>query len=164
MGIAEEFLCRAVLIRPPKFCVMDRDIIYPQASDQSARVVIAFEPGASDPVPAQPPRLLDQLRARLRVLHYSIRTEQVYVDWARRFILFHGKRHPRDMGALEISAFLTDLTHDGNRLPRECGMHPRGRPRQPTTFELQDNGRGFPPNYLHESWRDYLYWDSELES
>lgn len=88
---------------------MDRDIIYPQASDQSARVVIAFEPGASDPVPAQPPRLLDQLRARLRVLHYSIRTEQVYVDWARRFILFHGKRHPRDMGALEISAFLTDL-------------------------------------------------------
>jgi 5-methylcytosine-specific restriction endonuclease McrA len=52
----------------------------------------------------------------------------------------------------------------GNRLPRECGMHPMERPRQPTTFELQENGRHFPPNYLHESWRDYLYWDSELES
>ncbi len=56
-----------------------------------------------------PPRLLDQLRARLRTLHYSIRTEQVYVDWARRFILHHGKRHPRDMGAAEVEAFLTHL-------------------------------------------------------
>jgi hypothetical protein len=37
-------------------------------------------------------------------------------------------------------------------------------PRQPTTWELQDNGRGFPPNYLHVDWRDYLYWDSELDS
>ena len=52
----------------------------------------------------------------------------------------------------------------GSRLPRECQMFPRVSPRQPTTWELQDNGRAFPPNYLHESWRDYLYWDSELES
>ncbi len=52
----------------------------------------------------------------------------------------------------------------GNRLPRECHMHPRTAPRQPTSWELQENGRGFPPNYLHESWRDYLYWDAELES
>ena len=51
----------------------------------------------------------------------------------------------------------------GNKLPRECNMVPRQSPRQPTTWELQDNGRAFPPNYLHESWRDYLYWDSELE-
>ena len=43
-------------------------------------------------------------------------------------------------------------------------MAPRAHPRQPTTWELQDMGRGFPPNYLHESWRDFLYWDSELES
>ena len=52
----------------------------------------------------------------------------------------------------------------GSRLPRECGITPRLMPRQPTTWELQDKGRAFPPNYLHESWRDYLYWDSELES
>jgi 5-methylcytosine-specific restriction endonuclease McrA len=52
----------------------------------------------------------------------------------------------------------------GSRLPRECQMHPLHAPRQPTTWELQDNGRAFPPNYLHESWRDYLYWDSELEN
>ncbi len=52
----------------------------------------------------------------------------------------------------------------GSKLPRESAMYPRTHPRQPTTWELQDNGRAFPPNYLHQSWRDYLYWDSELES
>jgi len=52
----------------------------------------------------------------------------------------------------------------GSKLPRECHMHPRLKPAQPSTWELQENGRAFPPNYLHESWRDYLYWDSELES
>ncbi|MGH7211460.1 MAG: HNH endonuclease [Acetobacteraceae bacterium] len=52
----------------------------------------------------------------------------------------------------------------GSRLPRECRMHPRAAPRRPTTRELQERGRAFPPNYLHQSWRDYLYWDSELES
>jgi 5-methylcytosine-specific restriction endonuclease McrA len=49
-------------------------------------------------------------------------------------------------------------------LPRECRMFPRHAPRQPSSWELQENGRSFPPNYLHESWRDYLYWDIELES
>ena len=52
----------------------------------------------------------------------------------------------------------------GSSLPGECRMAPRSWPRQPTSWELQDHGRSFPPNYLHESWRDYLYWDSELES
>ena len=51
-----------------------------------------------------------------------------------------------------------------NKLPRECHMQPRQVPRQPTSWELQENGRSFPPNHLHESWRDYLYWDSELEN
>ena len=51
----------------------------------------------------------------------------------------------------------------GSKTPRECQMFPREVPRQPTSWELQDKGRAFPPNYLHESWRDYLYWDSELE-
>lgn len=55
------------------------------------------------------PRLLDQVRRHLRVKHYSIRTEQAYVDWIRRFILFHSKRHPREMGENEIGAFLTHL-------------------------------------------------------
>lgn len=56
-----------------------------------------------------PPRLLDQLRDALRTRHYSLRTEQSYVAWARRFILFHGKRHPKDMGADEVVTFLSWL-------------------------------------------------------
>ncbi|TAM09174.1 MAG: integron integrase [Nevskiaceae bacterium] len=55
------------------------------------------------------PRLLDQLRAAVRARHYSLRTEQAYHDWVKRFILFHGKRHPREMGAPEVTAFLTHL-------------------------------------------------------
>ena len=58
------------------------------------------------------PRLLDQVRNQLRMLHYSYRTEQQYLFWVRRFILFHGKRHPTDMAAAEIEAFLTYLAVD----------------------------------------------------
>lgn len=50
-----------------------------------------------------------------------------------------------------------------DRLPHECGMHPVNRPFAPSSLQLQRNGRAFPPNYLHKSWRDYLYWDVELE-
>ena len=55
------------------------------------------------------PRLLDRLRAALRARHYSLRTEEAYVAWVRRYVLFHGKRHPDEMGEAEINAFLTDL-------------------------------------------------------
>ncbi|OGT21863.1 MAG: integrase [Gammaproteobacteria bacterium RBG_16_57_12] len=55
------------------------------------------------------PRLLDRMRAEIRVRHYSIRTEETYVDWARRFILFHNKRHPKEMGAEEVRDFLSHL-------------------------------------------------------
>lgn len=57
----------------------------------------------------RPPRLLDQVRDKLRVKHYSIRTEQAYSDWIKRYIFFHDKRHPQDMGAQDIEAFLTHL-------------------------------------------------------
>ena len=50
-----------------------------------------------------------------------------------------------------------------NKLPEKCGMQPLSKPVAPNIWQLQENGRGFPPNYLHESWRDYLYWDSELQ-
>ncbi len=61
----------------------------------------------------QPLKLLDRLRAACRVRHYSIRTEDAYHDWCKRFILFHGKRHPLEMGTAEINAFLTDLAVNG---------------------------------------------------
>jgi len=58
-------------------------------------------------------RLLDQVRGKIRLKHYSIRTEQAYVDWIRRFILHFGKRHPRELGAAEVEAFLTHLAVAG---------------------------------------------------
>jgi site-specific recombinase XerD len=58
---------------------------------------------------ASSPKLLDRVRWHLRVKHYSIRTEQAYVDWIRRYILFHRKRHPGEMGEREITEFLTHL-------------------------------------------------------
>jgi site-specific recombinase XerD len=69
-------------------------------------------PDGSQNTPSEP-RLLDQLRDRIRLKHYSIRTETQYVHWARRYILFHHKRHPRDMGAAEVEAFLTHLAVEG---------------------------------------------------
>lgn len=54
-------------------------------------------------------KLLDQVRDAIRLKHYSYRTEQSYVAWIRRYILFHNKRHPKDMGSLEVEAFLTHL-------------------------------------------------------
>jgi integron integrase len=59
--------------------------------------------------PAQPPRLLDRVRAAVRLRHYSRRTEQAYVGWIRRYIHFHGVRHPDEMGSVEVVEFLTDL-------------------------------------------------------
>jgi site-specific recombinase XerD len=59
------------------------------------------------------PKLLDQVRDVIRRKHYSIRTEQSYVEWIRRFILFHHKRHPREMREGEVNAFLTHLARDG---------------------------------------------------
>jgi integrase len=63
-------------------------------------------------VAAARPRLLDSLREAIRRRHYSYRTEETYVHWARRFILFSGRRHPRDMGAAEVTAFLNHLAQD----------------------------------------------------
>ena len=58
-------------------------------------------------------KLLDQVREAIRLKHYSLRTEQTYLDWIKRFIRFHELRHPRDMGEAEVSAFLTHLARDG---------------------------------------------------
>jgi Phage integrase, N-terminal SAM-like domain len=63
---------------------------------------------------AKRPKLLDQVREVIRTLHYSIRTEEAYLLWIRKFILFHGKRHPRDMGAAEVAAFLSHLATEQN--------------------------------------------------
>ena len=58
------------------------------------------------------PEILDQLRIKIRRYNYSIRTEKSYVDWNRRFILYHNKKHPLDMGAPEVEQFLSHLAVD----------------------------------------------------
>src|SRR5438128_439210 len=57
----------------------------------------------------QRPKLLERVRAEIRARHYSRRTEEAYVHWIRRYIVFHGMRHPANLGGAEVSAFLTSL-------------------------------------------------------
>ena len=68
---------------------------------------------ASSKTNPEAPRLLNQVRDKIRLKHYSIRTEQAYTDWIRRFILYHQKRHPEEMGAVEVEQFLTHLAVAG---------------------------------------------------
>ncbi len=62
-----------------------------------------------------------------------------------------------------VAACQSCNTKKGSYLPNECKMHPRHTPKQPTAYQLKLNGKAFPPNFLHEDWSDYLYWDSELQ-
>jgi site-specific recombinase XerD len=76
-----------------------------------ATILAVREPG---PPPPRQPRLLDRVREALRARHGSRRTEKSYVAWIRRYILFHGKRHPAEMGAAEVTHFLSALAVRGN--------------------------------------------------
>src|SRR5262249_42869488 len=67
---------------------------------------------AGPPEPPKP-RLLDRVRQAIRTRHYSRRTEKAYVHWIKRYIFFHGKRHPTEMGAPEVAPFLTSLAVQG---------------------------------------------------
>ena len=66
------------------------------------------------PRASRPASAPHQVRARIRAKHYSLRTEEAYVDWIRRFILFHNKRHPAEMGASQVEVFLSHLAVAGN--------------------------------------------------
>jgi len=75
---------------------------------------------ASDPQigePARAPRLLDVVRDCIRRKHYSLRTEQTYVQWIKRFIYFHGRRHPRELAEASVAAFLNQLSRKRARFP-----------------------------------------------
>src|SRR5205809_1864253 len=67
----------------------------------------------SGPAEASKPKLLDQIRQLMRLRHYSLRTEEAYVGWIRRYILFHGKRHPRELEERHVSEFLSALAVEG---------------------------------------------------
>lgn len=84
-----------------------------QAPSFSGRVEQPWGVREGGPPAPHRPRLLDAVREALRVRHYSRRTEHAYVGWIRRYILFHGKRHPAQMGAAEVSRFLSSLAVEG---------------------------------------------------
>lgn len=75
---------------------------------------MSYPPESAATSPSSQPKLLDQVRDRIRRKGYSIRTEKSYAHWIKRFILFHDKRHPKDMGAAEVEAFLTSLAVDAD--------------------------------------------------
>jgi len=107
-------------------------------------------------LPEQPKKFLNQVRDALRIGHCSDRTEQSYVDWIKRYILFHQKRHPKDMGGLEIQAFLAFLKstaikpHPARHNQKSCSHFV---PEQCITIELFYltaicKYRQFPPGVL----------------
>jgi len=82
---------------------------YRNISHSEGPAVSPYTAAVEHPAAPSPPRLLDRVRDKLRKLHYSHRTEEAYVGWIKRFIWFHNKRHPKDMGAAEVEAFLSNL-------------------------------------------------------
>jgi integron integrase len=90
---------------------MEAVSVPPTHSAAPTTALVARE--SSSPTP-RPPRLLDRVREAVRTRHYSRRTEKAYVAWIRRYILFHGKRHPSDMGAAELTQYLSSLAVQGN--------------------------------------------------
>lgn len=95
------------------------------------------------------PKLLDQVRECIRVKHYSIRTENTYVDWIKRFILFHHKRQPKEIGSSEVEAFLTYLDVERN-VPASIQEQATRRPYTPELsahcpfYPLQHHQNRFP--------------------
>ena len=107
-GHVADFMRHVVTTMPDPLPALDRAR---RALDFLYHTVLGRDLG-DVPLP-RPPLLLDQMRQVLRVRHYSPRTERSYVDWAERFIRFHGRRHSRDLGATEVERFLTHLAVEG---------------------------------------------------
>src|SRR5262245_66506854 len=82
------------------------------------------------PGPRPKQKLLDRAQEIIRLKHYSIRTERAYLSWMRRYILFHHKRHPQEMGPAEIEAFLSHLAMAGNVRSEERRVGKESRTRR----------------------------------
>src|SRR5262245_56352724 len=95
-----------------------RPLAYPLPG-QGERLLVAREGSAPDTLK---PRLLDRVREAIQARSYSRRTEKTYVAWIRRYILFHGKRHPPEMGAREITKFLSALAVNDKVAASEAGL------------------------------------------
>ena len=106
---------------------------------------------STEPPPPEPPRLLDRVRHAARIRHYSLRTEESYVNWIRRFILFHGKRHPSSMGADEVNTFLSHLAVVGKVAAATQGQALSAKPRRLPVVLTRDEV-GFVLGRLSGSW------------
>ena len=116
--------------------------------------------------PIAPPgalRLLDQVRQRVRYLHYSLRTEEAYVHWIRAFVRFHGKRHPREMGGPQVEAFLSWLSTERGAsvsgVALRHGLHPNMvhrwlREQRQVRKPVQQNTPAFVPLPVHAAVAD----------
>ena len=100
-------MCRLTFI--PKSAIVHREESRQSSPSRQTQGHHAFTAGR-----CAGPKLLDCVRAAIRARYYSLRTEEAYVGWIRRFILFHNKRHPAEMGEAEINQFLTNLAVAGN--------------------------------------------------
>src|SRR5712691_11424594 len=89
-----------------------RSVVYAAVRDEAAHAGLAVREAGQAEAPK--PRLLDRVRAALRARHYSRRTEDTYIAWIKRYIFFHDKRHPAEMGAPEVTRFLTSLAVEGH--------------------------------------------------
>lgn len=113
-----------------------------------------------DPAVALPPltsvRLLDQLRERIRLLHYSLRTEEAYVCWARAFIRFHGLRHPAEMGKAEVEGFLLYQAElDSLKGPKSRPARPSVPGRELMSSLPTPSGRSARPRGVASGHRQY---------
>ena len=93
-------------------------------------------------------KLLDQVRDVIRKKHYSIRTEQAYVDWIRRYILFHKKRHPKDMGECEVAQFISFLATAKNVAQNPSPIQVEDRCGRLRACPVLDTGAGDKPPAL----------------
>src|SRR5438105_9800918 len=105
------------------------------------------------PSPAPGPRtLLGRLRAAVRARHYSPRTEQAYVAWVRRYVQFHGRRHPAVLGATEVQAFLTHLA-ERERVSASSRTRPRRSASRPSARHGVGVERKVPQSFHDRDWR-----------
>jgi integron integrase len=87
-------------------------LIWLEFEGRGDRIAVAMAESVAATEALNKPKLLEQVRDLIRRKHYSIRTEQAYIDWIKRFIIYHGKRHPREMAEAEVAEFLTHLARD----------------------------------------------------
>ena len=107
MLVFASLLCHLDLYCPKEMMFMPANLPKPTAK-------VVSKPALKTTVSDKQPKLLDRVRTTIRLRNYSIRTEEAYVAWIERFIRYHKLRHPQEMGAPEIEAFLAHLAVEGN--------------------------------------------------